>query len=1251
MSDGEIVVKLSLDDGGYKVAVVNAGSVMREFKRSLDSTATSIKKVEEHQFSLGRKFRDLVMTMGALRFVVMDVNDIFLRLPLAILKTAGELERMQVLMTGLSKELTAAGRATEGLRDFKFVTNMAKNAPFEIAALSDSFVKLKVAGIDPTNGSMSALVDSVARFGGTGESLKRASVAIQQMAGKGVVSMEELRQQLGEAVPTAMQDMADGLGMSMQQLAKVVQTGTLEAGPAIAKMLVQMRINNEGAAADMMDTWVGMTARLKTEWDLTAKEIADAGFAREAKNAIHDVIGALQSDEFKKFGTEMGSTMGTVVRELLQVTKTLIQYREQIALVVQVWLAYKGVTALVAPLSRAMEGSIRGSVRSIRDEMGAVQASMLAKQIAAREMIANARAEEAAARDRTANVVQAKRLETALLQGENARILADYNRLQAALRAAELRGRGGVTMPGVQGAQSRDAVRAQVQDMKMAMDANSAAMRASAAEIRNHQAALVAANSATATAITNAGNLTNGLKAKGVAASAAGLAVRGLSGAIGLMGGPIGVTITAVMALVWWFQRAGAAADEAKARMDRATNNRATGEDLKAINAELAEAEAKLAKIRADNATKEEFRKNMGGASKAAKETNARAAEAEAKALLEAENKVNALRKAAGEAKLTVIEEGGRAQADRIDTAVRRVVDKLEEGSRLEIRAIEARQRKALEQEKKDSKEYVEVSKRFNAEKQQALVKGVEQRGRALAAAAERAEADALKYQDGSSERAGGMTAAKKLRADAQQMETELANLKGTLASVAGFKPPKDDKDKGSKSLGDKDTPFGRLVESIAADAKALQAELDNFNDLEGKADKAAGIAAKLKERWKQNEFKDPKTGKNPSEAEMDLAIAGAVANQKAKDEQKKREDLAQKAKDFADFVKGMEPEYLDAIEVLMDPTSKTKMGRSEKRVEKMLAGMTPEELTAAAQRMGTTIEQARAQLINQAQAIDSVSFFQNVEKETEQINASLVEDSRLAAVARMTADNERHAQEMRNLYEKRQASGQATGEELLQLQRIMEASVTARASRLANESKTPFEKLASQWDNVTRNMEEATARWAESTMDAIGTMVTTGKMDFKGLAVSILADMAKIAAKAALSPLMKGAGSFFSSIASNWFADGGIMTEFGSVPLKKYANGGVANSPQMAIFGEGKTPEAYVPLPDGRTIPVTLKGAGGGGDSVMINITVNNDGSSKTESSGPSTDDVYKRMGERIKAVVREELMSESRPGGVLYR
>jgi len=76
------------------------------------------------------------------------------------------------------------------------------------------------------------------------------------------------------------------------------------------------------------------------------------------------------------------------------------------------------------------------------------------------------------------------------------------------------------------------------------------------------------------------------------------------------------------------------------------------------------------------------------------------------------------------------------------------------------------------------------------------------------------------------------------------------------------------------------------------------------------------------------------------------------------------------------------------------------------------------------------------------------------------------------------------------------------------------------------------------------------------------------------------------------------------------FFADGGVMTSGGPVPLRKYAGGGIANSPQLAMFGEGSKPEAYVPLPDGRRIPVAMQG----GTDRPIVIHVNSSTGDKAE-------------------------------------
>lgn len=111
---------------------------------------------------------------------------------------------------------------------------------------------------------------------------------------------------------------------------------------------------------------------------------------------------------------------------------------------------------------------------------------------------------------------------------------------------------------------------------------------------------------------------------------------------------------------------------------------------------------------------------------------------------------------------------------------------------------------------------------------------------------------------------------------------------------------------------------------------------------------------------------------------------------------------------------------------------------------------------------------------------------------------------------------------------------------------------------------------------------------------DALTAFVTTGKLSFTALAQSIIADITKIIIKWLILKAIEMIGSFF--------ADGGVMTSSGPAPLptKKYAGGGIANSAQTAIFGEGSMPEAYVPLPDGRTIPVTLMGTPSGRGSAQ---------------------------------------------------
>lgn len=270
--------------------------------------------------------RGNIFLLGEIGDAARTVTDIMFGWQKPIVEAAAEMERMRVMLRGLNKEKSNPGQAAAD--DMKYIVDMAQNAPFAMQALTDSFVKFRSAGLDPTDGSLKALVDSVARFGGDSELLKRAAVAVQQMSGKGVVSMEELRQQLGEAVPNAMQAMADAAGITMGELTKAVASGTVEAKQALSLMFVGLRAENENAAKDMMQTYTGALAQLQTSFTLFADRVGQTGYLDSLSKGMKELASIMNSAEGISFANSLGSGLTTAIDGLRQLAQWLAKNQE-----------------------------------------------------------------------------------------------------------------------------------------------------------------------------------------------------------------------------------------------------------------------------------------------------------------------------------------------------------------------------------------------------------------------------------------------------------------------------------------------------------------------------------------------------------------------------------------------------------------------------------------------------------------------------------------------------------------------------------------------------------------------------------------------------------------------------------------------------------------------------------------------------------------------------------------------------------
>jgi len=146
--------------------------------------------------------------------------------------------------------------------------------------------------------------------------------------------------------------------------------------------------------------------------------------------------------------------------------------------------------------------------------------------------------------------------------------------------------------------------------------------------------------------------------------------------------------------------------------------------------------------------------------------------------------------------------------------------------------------------------------------------------------------------------------------------------------------------------------------------------------------------------------------------------------------------------------------------------------------------------------------------------------------------------------------------------------------------QKELQAEADKKAAKAAKETTLAQDMAKTATDQLSNGIADAIIN-GESFDDVL-----------KSLAQTLL----KMALNAAIQPLMNqmfagigGATPTTAPVPVTLSANGNVMTSSGPMPLRKYAKGGIANSPQLSIFGEGSKPEAYVPLPDGRSIPVTM--------------------------------------------------------------
>lgn len=264
-------------------------------------------------------------------------------------------------------------------------------------------------------------------------------------------------------------------------------------------------------------------------------------------------------------------------------------------------------------------------------------------------------------------------------------------------------------------------------------------------------------------------------------------------------------------------------------------------------------------------------------------------------------------------------------------------------------------------------------------------------------------------------------------------------------------------------------------------------------------------------------------------------------------------------------------------------------------------------------------------------------------------------------------------SRKLQDAFDNQKLSAAALTEQIKKLQEA-ESAEHAQESKIAAKRQADQGDFSQGWTRAFNQFQEDSKNYSKqggeafnkvtSTMQSgLTQFVTTGKLDFKAFAVSIIADLAKIAAEKLIAGI---AGSLFGAGSSGE----GMPAVAGYSPASTYANGGAFNagtqffakgdvfsSPTSFGMSNGKTgvmgeagPEAIIPLKRGADGKL---GIGSSGSSQPNNTIVNNNmsvsiGSVDSEERQAA---LMKAMRDQMVSTANQVLAAQLRPGGQLQK
>lgn len=199
----------------------------------------------------------------------------------------------------------------------KYLLDIAKKYGLEINALTGNFAKFtaaaSISGMSMEN--QRKIFESVSRactaFGMNADDSNGVMLALSQMMSKGKISSEELRLQMGERLPIALQAMAKAAGVSVAGLDKLLKQGKLMSADVLPKFAEALNEMIPNVDTDNLETSVN---RLKNKFT----ELVNSMDVQSKYKALIDWLSSILSSLQAKVSSVIAFIITLISGKLIQ---------------------------------------------------------------------------------------------------------------------------------------------------------------------------------------------------------------------------------------------------------------------------------------------------------------------------------------------------------------------------------------------------------------------------------------------------------------------------------------------------------------------------------------------------------------------------------------------------------------------------------------------------------------------------------------------------------------------------------------------------------------------------------------------------------------------------------------------------------------------------------------------------------------------------------------------------------------------